>query len=286
MGIRTPVRAGPLPTFLIAGAMKAGTTSFAAWLSGHPDVYVAPVKEIHFFDSPINFQRGEAWYRSNFAGAAGEGAIGEATPGYMAHARAVQRIAETLPNVRLITLLRHPVDRAFSQYIHRRELGQEKRTFEDAIEHDLANPDELGLGRYVARGRYHEQLTRLESVFGRDAILPLLFDDFAVDPTGPYADACRFIGVDPSVSPPGLGHVHNPRPRLRSHMVHRVARRAPGAVARSLERWNNRSSLPYTPLAGTTRNRLIETFRPDIEALQAWLGRDLSAWLDPDPDHR
>ncbi|MGH2726565.1 MAG: sulfotransferase domain-containing protein, partial [Actinomycetota bacterium] len=121
--------ASQLPNFLILGAMKAGTTSLAYWLGEHPDVFLAPGKELFFFNVPQRWELGVDWYRSQFAGSEGKIARGEATPGYLGHPQAAERIAATLPDVRLIALLRHPADRAYSQYWHNRATGTETRTF-------------------------------------------------------------------------------------------------------------------------------------------------------------
>src|SRR5262245_45971784 len=121
-----------LPTFLIVGAMRSGTTSLARYLGAHPDVFVAPEKEIHFFDRC--FDRGVAWYAERFIQAAGAGAIGEATQSYMYDPDAIARMRSVVPSARLLTILRHPTDRAYSHYWLNRAHGLEDRSFEAAID--------------------------------------------------------------------------------------------------------------------------------------------------------
>src|SRR4051812_42429120 len=104
------------PDFLIVGAAKAGTTSLAAYLAEHPDVFMARRKELHFFGREKEYRRGWEWYCSHFEGAGDARAVGEATPDYMWRERAVERIAQDLPKARIIATLRHPVDRAYSHY--------------------------------------------------------------------------------------------------------------------------------------------------------------------------
>src|SRR4051812_3713277 len=97
--------------------MKAGTTSLAAWLSAHPSVFMPRSKEVHFFDT--FHPRGEDWYATHFAQATERHArVGEATPGYMFFPDAAGRMAELLPDARLIAVLRHPAERAWSHYCH------------------------------------------------------------------------------------------------------------------------------------------------------------------------
>jgi hypothetical protein len=105
--------AGRLPTFCIIGAMKAGTTSLAAWLDEHPDVHIAPQKETLFFNTPYNFWLGVDWYREQFAAAGDAHAVGDATP-LMQNPLAVRHMADLLPDAKLVAILRNPVDRAYS----------------------------------------------------------------------------------------------------------------------------------------------------------------------------
>src|ERR671919_2133494 len=106
-----------LPTFLVIGAMKSGTTALINSLGKHPDVFALP-SEIHFFDR--FHDRGLDWYRERFAKARGQGAVGESTPEYMYLPHARERIVRDLPGVQLIAILRNPVERAYSHYWHNR----------------------------------------------------------------------------------------------------------------------------------------------------------------------
>ena len=100
--------AGRLPDFLILGAQKAGTTSLAAWLARHHACFIAPEKEVHYFD--LGLAKGEAWYRSRFAAAPWRARAGEATPYYLFHPACAARIARTLPAAKLVVILRDPVE--------------------------------------------------------------------------------------------------------------------------------------------------------------------------------
>jgi hypothetical protein len=108
---------GRLPNFLIVGAMKSGTTSLARYLGAHPQAYVAPEKEINFFERGYVWNRGVDWYASRFEGAGDALAVGEASPSYMYWPTAIERMASVVPDARLIALLRDPVERAYSHYL-------------------------------------------------------------------------------------------------------------------------------------------------------------------------
>lgn len=178
-----------LPGFLVAGAAKSGTTSLWAYLSEHPDVRAPWTKEMSFFD--VNFARGLNWYRMHFPlhRPTDSGAVvmtGESSAYYMFHPLAPRRIAETLPDVRIILLLRNPVDRAFSHYQMNFRRRNEDLSFEDAIkaeperlagEHEriLADPNYYSFHHdkhsYLARGRYVEQIRVWQSLFPPERLL-------------------------------------------------------------------------------------------------------------------
>lgn len=201
-------RLRPLPDFLILGAQKAGTTALYAYLRWHPDVTGPSFKEVSFFDR--HYARGERWYRAHMP-VRRSGMVGEASPSYLFHPLAAERVAEMLPHARLIALLRNPVDRAFSHYQHEVALGREQLPFEDALaredermqgelERMLADPTYFSHAwwnyTYAARGRYAEQLERWFGAFPREQLLVLLTDDLAADTPGTYRRTLDFLGVD------------------------------------------------------------------------------------------
>jgi hypothetical protein len=198
----------PLPDFLILGAQKAGTTALYAYLRWHPQVTGPSFKEVSFFDR--HYARGERWYRAHLP-IRRSGIVGEASPSYLFHPLAPERVARMLPRARLIALLRNPVDRAFSHYQHEVALGREELSFEDA----LAREDERMQGElermlrdpsyfshawwnytYAARGRYAEQLERWLDAFPREQLLVLFTEELAADTAGTYRRVLDFLGVD------------------------------------------------------------------------------------------
>jgi hypothetical protein len=208
----------PLPDFLILGAQKAGTTALYAYLRWHPEITGPSFKEVSFFDR--HYARGETWYRAHLPARPRQWvarqrrgrwpAVGEASPSYLFHPLAPERVAALLPRARLIAVLRDPVDRAFSHYQHEVALGREPFSFEDA----LAAEDERMCGEvermlhdpsyfseawwnhtYAARGRYAEQLERWFAVFPREQLLVLFSDDLLQQPEATYALVLDFLGV-------------------------------------------------------------------------------------------
>jgi hypothetical protein len=279
---RRDERLARLPDFLIVGAMRCGTTALARYLGAHPDVYMAPEKETHFFDR--HFDRGTSWYASRFEPAGGIAAIGEATQSYMYDIEALQRIAQVLPDAKLITLLRDPVDRAYSHYWLNRARGLERLSFPQAV---AAEPGRLRSGSrrdrfvfsYIDRGRYLEQLKRICERFPRSALHVVIFEDMTRDARGVFREACRHIRVDPTFAPPDLGRKINAHVTFRSPGLRRIAKRLPRTLARCVGTLNVRKG-GYEPMSPDVRSALADTFREDVRSLSAWLGHDLSEWTD------
>ena len=253
-----------LPTFLIVGAQRCGTTSMYRALAQHP-LLAKPVlhKGVHYFD--MAYDRGLDWYKGHFplkVGAAllkrrhGTAPLAfESSPYYLFHPLAGERIVRDLPGVKLLVLVRDPVERALSAHAH--ELGRGFET-ESHFEHALSLEDDRVLGAveslsslpysehhshrhhaYLARGRYAEQLDRLAPMFGRDRILVIDSHRFFDQPEQVYDRVLEFLGI-PHLGTPVFDR-HNGRPRTE-------------------------------PLPHSVRQTLTDQFEPHDTQLIPWLG--------------
>jgi hypothetical protein len=199
-----------MPSFIIIGTQKGGTTSLYDYLVRHPSVRPAVGKGIHYFDQ--HHELGDRWYRSNFPVLRPGQLTGEASPDYMPHHDVPGRVAALVPEVRLIALLREPVARAHSHYVHNRSKGYEHRTFEQAVDEELAampsesvvatfdrRPDQWARWHdaYVARSFYAEQLDRWRAVFPAEQLLVLRSEDLYADPATTTERTLRFVGLEP-----------------------------------------------------------------------------------------
>ncbi len=202
---RPTARWRALPDFLVIGAMKGGTTSLFRYLSDNPLVIPAVRKEVRYFD--VNYERGELWYRSMFptrrALSRGDGRrrlTGEASPGYLAHPDAPARCAALLPDVRLLVLLRDPVERAFSHWKHKSSAGVERLTVAEALAAERGDrpPDNtagaVGLP-YVSRGLYADQLGRWLEHFPREQLLVQTSESLFLRPQPTYGRVLDFLGL-------------------------------------------------------------------------------------------
>ena len=191
-----------LPNFIIIGVQRGGTTSLYKYLTKHPKIIPAIKKEMHFFDN--NFHKGISWYQSQFKQNRllmllykkkkfYDSITGEATPYYIYHPYGVERISKLIPNVKLIILLRNPVERAYSHYQHELRLKVEKISFEDAIKQESKRlegeiekmlEDETYYSfnhqhfSYLQRGIYIDQLEKWTKKFPKEQILILSSEEF------------------------------------------------------------------------------------------------------------
>jgi hypothetical protein len=231
----SPIRL--LPDFLIIGAQRCGTTSLYNYLARHPSVGPLVLeKGAHYFST--NYDNGLGWYRSHFpmrwraraAQRSGRPFVtGEGSPYYVFHPLAPQRVAETLPNVRLLLMIRDPVERAYSQYRHEMARGFEHLpTFEEAIgaeperlagEHErlVADPHYRSLEHqhhsYLARGRYLDQILAWRAWFPAEQMLVVRSEDFFADPQASYDRALAFLGLPPW-RPPSFARYNAARPAV------------------------------------------------------------------------
>jgi Sulfotransferase domain len=266
-----------MPTFLIIGAMKSGSTALARLLGEHPSVFVPAVKEIHYFDE--NFEKGPAWYERHFDDAGTAAAIGEATPRYMASPEYIARMADLLPDAKLICALRNPVDRAYSHYWHAHTRGDDARTFDDAIHDELARAarqDASPFG-YLERGRYLRQVHFILERYPREQLCVILAEDLRDQPAATYAEVCRFLEVADDFVAPSLGTRVNASVDYRWLRVQLALNRLPRRIRYRVGKWNRRAR-GYPPLDPAIRARLEEFYADDNVALASWLGRDLHEW--------
>lgn len=261
------------PTFIIAGAMRSGTTSLNAYLREHPHVTVSQPKEVHFFDA--HFERGFDWYLEHFSPNEDTRAIGEATPDYMYDVDAPKRIAECLPGVKLVILLRDPAERAYSHYWHNRSVGAEDLSFESAID---AEPSRLSADRrtrarysYVDRGRYRDQLERISGLFPPGQILVQTFDELGADPVGVFTRTCEFIGVDSSFRPSNLGAQTNAFTPYRSARLRNLSKRLPGSLRKAVGKLNRVEGQEYDAMREETRARIMSDLADDNTGLGRFL---------------
>jgi hypothetical protein len=216
IGKRTPYNR-VLPDFLIIGAQKAGTSSMFKLLHLHPQIYGSIKKEPHFFDA--NYSKGVNWYRSHFPmrQKIKKGCVtGEASPCYLMFPHAAERISQLLPNIKLIVLLRNPVDRAISHYFHVVSGNRESLSIEEAFkaEDDRIRPELKRLQEdktyysiiyrtysYKKRGVYIDQIKHYLQFFNREQLFIIKSEEYFENPNHILKSVYAFLGVDDNFIP-------------------------------------------------------------------------------------
>jgi hypothetical protein len=314
-----------LPTFFVAGAPKAGTNALISALATHPDIFVpTDLKEPMFFfwhgcdveyrffgQPPIahDHHRNIDAYSKVFSAGGSARVIGEGSVHYFASERAATNIHSMVPEPRFILLLRDPVERALSHYRFNVMRGLESRSFDAAVEDELADGTETlyPTYRYVGNGLYGRHLATYLSLFPAESILALTYDDLVADKRSVITRAERFLGVREGASDveAGFGNATVSGGRLMKvtsylrnsdgwlgqqarrleatgggHRLYRVVKQRVKVIARR----SGTKPAPAPELPDDLRRRLEGLFGPDLEELARLSGTDVSRWQTVQPD--
>tara|TARA_B110000459_G_C16553755_1_gene468011 strand:- start:237 stop:1139 length:903 start_codon:yes stop_codon:yes gene_type:complete len=293
------------PNFIIIGAMKSATTSLYTYLKQHPDVFMTNIKEPMFFN---NFQNNNNFkilgkkknkittfqqYYTLFDAVKNERAIGEASPAYISNEDCPRLIQQHLPHAKIIAVLRQPVARAYSNFLHARRAGREPiDDFETAFNKETERKTEnwSPLYHYKGKGYYTEQLERYFTLFPKENIKVLIFEDLVKDPTKTTQEVFKFLNIDNSFVPD----------TSKKSNVSGIPKGLFGLFIMKLRYYNlipNIQFSNYLPgfiillifnsaykkanlLAPELKKRLTHTFyKEDILKLEKLIGKDLKHWL-------
>ncbi|CAN5429100.1 sulfotransferase [soil metagenome] len=283
---------------LILGAPKCGTTTLYDAFSTHPEIYMSPRKEPHYLSYvadnwPDWACRGEEEYRGLFANAEGKRRRGEGSTWYLYSPNAAKHIKEHLPaDTKMIAMIRHPVDRAYSNFNFRIQLGAEKTLdFREAL---AMEPERRAKGadwdyHYMNAGMYGEQIERYLEHFSREQLMIGLFEDLVKKPDLFYKEALSFLEVDDSLPLPKMDMAsnitHRPaRPGLNNFMtsikgLRKHARKImPPSIKNKVHAFIQGEKAKPPKLDPDLRAELTKTFHADILKLEGLIDRDLSHW--------
>jgi hypothetical protein len=262
-----------MPTFVIIGAMKCGTTSLHHYLRDHPEICMSRIKETDYFLGGEEFARGQAWYESQFSRAAK--ARGEASPNYTKpwlFPRVAERMAAAVPEARLIYLVRDPIERMISHYKHRFADCRERRPLNEALADRERNP-------YLNCCRYYRNVEPFLDYFPRDRLLIVASEELRHDRQPTLRRVLEFVAVDPAFTGRSLRkEFHRAERKFRpwGNLLGRLAERL------QLARFSGMPNPPCKPeeltLDEGVRRWLLETLLPDVALLEQLAGRTFDAW--------
>lgn len=311
------------PNFLVIGAAKCGTTSLYHYLKSHPEVYMSPIKEPNYFSTDINpenfsqqykdierrkrlnldeYVKGnmkrEVWgyfvkqqhhYTGLFKNVTNEKAIGEISNSYLFSKEAANNIRKTLPSVKLIAILRNPVDRMYSHYIANLRDGKTYKPYRQEVEEDFNQPVKgwYTTHCYVEMGLYYEQVKRFLDVFPKDQLRIYLYDDLKNNPESMLKDVCRYLGIDSGFNFNTAEKFNEARVPKNEKLLYwlstsglkkNIFRLMPDAVKEKLKSFFFKKE-KAVPLTADQKKWASGFYYDEVTRLQHLLKRDLSAWL-------
>jgi len=290
-----------MPNFLIIGAMKSGTTALYYYLEQHPEIYMSPVKEPNFFSSQEQENAADAvtnigTYQHLFRGGSGKKAIGEASHSYLYEPSAAAEIKRYVPEAKLIAILRNPIDRAYSHFLHMVRSGTEPLDdFAQALrEEEVGIHKERTFQDYIGRGLYYNQLKRYFGTFPQEQVRVYLYEDLSGAPISTVQDAFRFLKVDDSFVPDvSLRRNVSGQPkyktldgllRRQSRIKHAAKIYLPARMrwrlSKDFDDLKTRNLVEPPPVQSEVRRQLIRVYREGILNLHDLIYRDLSGWLE------
>jgi len=281
--------------FLGIGAPKAGTTKVADFLAAHPQICLSEPKEVHYFNEFIsyihqqknpNFEKPLSWYEKHFLHAKKGQKVGEFCTGYLYDQQAIHQIKKLFPTIKLIACIRHPVERAYSQYImHRYYFKKETRSFEEVIRAEK---------EYIGKSLFYKQLKPYFDNFEASQLLILQLEDIQQNPKNVTERLYQFLEVDKTFVPSNLKEKSNAAKAVKFSFVSKLMGYFSAAMIalrlsfllkwlkeKGLRKWVlnwNSTPMDYPPMKPETRAYLNSIFRTDIEQLEDLLNLDLSHW--------
>jgi Sulfotransferase family len=305
--MRTEKNKIKMPNFFIVGAARSGTTSISRYLGQHPEVYIPRQKEVHYYaadyfpcngpgDERLNkiVIHNEDQYVQLFKGVTEEKAVGESSVFYLCFPGTAERIAQAVPGAKIIILLRNPVDRAYSAYMHLVRDGREYMGFAEGLrlEEERCKKGFEPLWWYKDLGLYYKQVKRYLNVFSIENVKVVLYDEFNANPWQVLHDVFAFLGVREDIAIDTSIH-YNIAGVPKSRRIYALLESfiynhsAIGKGVKSLipmrlgEAWHNKAMsmfLRSTPMDAQVHTQLKEYFAEDVEKLEDLLCRDLSCW--------
>jgi hypothetical protein len=296
-----------LPDFLVVGAAKSGTTALYHYLNQHPEVFLSPIKETNFFalkDKELSFNGpGDdkgihrrsitdiIEYKNQFINVTTEKAVGEICPSYLYFEDAPKNIKEHIPKVKIIAILREPVARAFSAWVHLTRDGREYLSFKEALADEPRRIKEnwAEIWHYKEESKYYDQLKRYYDSFPKENIKVVIYEDFKKNQMRVYGEICNFIGVKSSFVP-SMSAKHNKGGIPKNKIIWNLMMKQniwktlfnhlmPIKIRKMIkEKIEARNVNKKPQLDKNKRKELSVQFRDEINKIEQLIEQDLTVW--------
>jgi hypothetical protein len=273
-----------LPNLVVIGAAKSGTTSLHSYLDLHPQISMSPTKELNFFVLEKNWPKGVEWYESNFVSSDETRILGESSPSYTQYPvfkGVPERMHLVLPEAKLIYILRDPIERIISHYVHNYRRRVENRSISEVLTDLENNP-------YVLWSKYYTQLEQYLDHFPQSSILIITLEDLRRYRQQTLQKVFRFLGVDDSFWSQGFSSIlYTSSGKRRRNQIGLLCSRMPGkGIIKSLlpssfvkvYRSLSSSKVNRPVLSTRLEQALIDVLKDDIDCLRKYTGSDFDAW--------
>lgn len=294
-----------LPNFFIVGAAKCGTTSLASYLNQHPDIFIPDIKEPKFFsvednkfphngvgDKTVDAKVIKTWdeYEAIYKGAKDEKAVGDASVDYLYFPKVAMRLYKYNPNSKIIIVLRDPVERAYSAYMHLVRDGREKMSFGEALnlENNRLNNNWEFFWDYTGVSMYSQQVKRYMELFDCNNIMILLFENFTKNPGETIKNIFKFLDVSDNINV-ATNKIHNVSGAPKHRVLHFLLNKpnvyksilkffVPPSIRKQLNLHITKKNLVKSNMSDKEQKILRDRLFDDVCVLQSLIKLDLSVW--------
>ena len=300
-----------VPSFLVVGAPKAGTSSLYQYLQKHPDIYLPDQKELHYWSSAalaentsgpgdqyslLNVVTTWRYYCQHYKAAALEKQLGDVSPSYLYfYNRVIPELKRQLPAVKIIIMLRDPIERAYSNYLHQQRLTYEPLSFAEALDCELkrSNAGYSDFWRYAAHSQYFLPCVAYVKAFGIANVHFITFEELKDNPSDVMSNVFSFLDVDENFRPDNLDKIYNSGGRFKESLLMRFLLRPSRFKSyfynslneewirayRSLKlKFTASRKLPIPEIPREVRAQLTALFRDDVEALSSKYDVNVKLW--------
>jgi hypothetical protein len=261
-----------LPNLVVIGAQKCGTSALHYYLSLHPEIAMSQPKELNFFINKRNWNLGLEWYESHFQ--EDRQVRGETSPNYTNFPRfkgVAKKMHRVIPDAKLIYMVRDPIDRMVSAYLHNQRKGR--------VDGNLADVITAPGGTYIRRSRYHRQVKRFARLYPRSNLLVVDQADLLERREETLSQVFNFLEVDDAFWTPRFGHLRHESARAEEPALARVGRRVAPTLTRRVSTRVAGSGTSARPLVDADlQAELAARLKRDIDRFRRFTGRDFAHW--------